>query len=171
VNRDAATTFVAHWGYLGVFIALLVEEAGVPLPVPGDLFIAALGAAGRADASNFVVTTAVVFVASMSGTAILFELSRRFGQPMLDRIGKRFGFSEQKARTVERWLQRYGAVAIVGGRLTPGLRILMTVGAGTLRMPRDRFMIGTAIASVIWASVYYWLGYALASGVAAVSHR
>src|SRR5262249_18718648 len=138
VNGEAAATFVAHWGYVGVFLALFVEEAGVPLPVPGDLFIAALGAAGRAGAASFVSATVVVFVASMSGTTVLFELSRRFGQSMLDRIGKRFGFSEQKALKVEQWLQRRGAFAIVIGRLTPGLRIVLTVGAGALRMPRDR---------------------------------
>jgi membrane protein DedA with SNARE-associated domain len=167
VNRDAAAAFVAHWGYLGVFAALFVEEAGVPLPVPGDLFIAALGAAGRANASRFSVTALVVFTATMGGTAVLFEISRRFGEPMLNKIGKRFGFSEQRALKVERWLERRGPVAIIVGRLTPGLRVVLTVAAGALRMRRDRFMLGTAIASVIWVSIYYWLGYALAAGATA----
>jgi len=167
VNRDAAAAFVAHWGYLGVFAALFIEESGVPLPVPGDLFIAALGAAGRANASNFAITTLVVFTATMLGTAVLFELSRRFGRPMLLRIGKRFGFSEQRAFRAEHWLMQRGAIAVIVGRLTPGRRIVMTVAAGALRMRRDLFMAGTAIASVIWATIYYWLGYALAAGATA----
>ncbi len=173
MNRDAAASFVAHWGYIGVFAALFAEEAGVPLPVPGDLFIAALGAAGPARLSNFAMAMLVVVAATMCGTAILFQTSRRLGQPMLMKIGRRFGFNEQRAEKVEQWLERRGVVAIILGRLTPGLRILLTVAAGALRMRRDLFMTGTAIASVIWVAIYYWLGYLLAAGAFAAfgTHR
>ena len=122
MNREHAAAFVAQWGYLGVFVAVFAEEAGVPLPLPSDLFIAALGAAGHANASNFLVTMIIVFVASLGGSAVLFETSRRLGQPMLLRIGRRFGFNEERALRVERWLERRGAVAITIGRLTPGPR-------------------------------------------------
>ncbi len=167
MNRDAAAAFVAHWGYLGVFVAIFAEEAGVPLPLPGDLFIAALGAAGQARLSSFAMASIIVFVATIGGTSILFETSRRLGQPMLMKIGRRIGFTEQRAERVERWLERRGAVAIVLGRLTPGLRIVLTVAAGALRMRRDVFMAGTAIASLLWVAIYYWLGYLLAAGASA----
>jgi membrane-associated protein len=167
VNRENAAAFVAHWGYLGVFAAIFAEEAGVPLPLPGDLFIAALGAAGRANASSFVVTTIIVLVASVGGSAVLFETSRRLGQPMLMKIGRRFGFNEARALRVERWLERRGAVAITLGRLTPGLRIVLTVAAGALRMRREVFMIGTGVASVLWVGIYYWLGFLLGGALGA----
>jgi membrane-associated protein len=167
VSRETAAAFVAHWGYVGVFAAIFIEEAGVPLPVPGDLFIAALGAVGHARASSFAMTTLVVVVATVGGSAILFEMSRRLGQPMMVKIGRRFGFNEDRAVRVEKWLDRRGAYAIILGRLTPGLRIVLTVAAGALRMRRDVFMLGTAVASVIWATIYYWLGYLLSAGASA----
>jgi membrane protein DedA with SNARE-associated domain len=109
-----------------------------------------------------------VFVATIGGTSILFETSRRLGQPMLMKVGRRLGFNDERAERVERWLERRGAVAIILGRLTPGLRIVLTVAAGALRMRRDLFMIGTAIASLLWVSIYYWLGYLLVAGASAV---
>jgi membrane-associated protein len=154
VNRENAAAFVAHWGYLGVFAAIFAEEAGVPLPLPGDLFIAALGAAGRANASSFVVTTIIVLVASVGGSAVM-------------KIGRRFGCNEARALRVERWLERRGAVAITLGRLTPGLRIVLTVAAGALRMRREVFMIGTGVASVLWVGIYYWLGFLLGGALGA----
>ena len=160
------TAFVAHWGYLGVFIVIFAEEAGVPLPVPGDVFIAALGAAGWVHQSNFAVAATVVLVASLGGSTALFEMSRRLGQPMLLRVGRRFGFDADRANRVERWLARRGAAAIVAGRLTPGLRIVVTVAAGALRMRRNVFLVATAFASLLWATIYYWLGFALGAGVA-----
>ena len=157
-----------RWHYLGLFLALLAEEAGIPLPIPGDVFIAAMGAAGRASHANFIMTTVIVMSATLSGSAILFETSRRLGQPFLLRIGRRFGFDVDRAVRVELWLKRRGALAIVAGRLTPGLRIVVTVAAGALGVGRTQFLCGTAVASVLWSVIYYWLGYAFGAGVETV---
>jgi len=154
-----------RWHYVGLFVALFAEEAGIPLPIPGDLFIAAMGAAGRAGDATFVATTLIVMCATLSGSAILFEMSRRLGQPFLLRIGHRFGFDTHRAERVEQWLKRRGAVAIVAGRLTPGLRIVITVAAGAFGVGRTQFLCGTAVASVLWSVIYYWLGYAFGAGV------
>lgn len=160
--------FLARWKYLGAFVGIFLEESGVPLPVPGDVYIAALGAAGRAGHANFLLTTLVVFAATMSGSAILFEVSRRLGHPLLRRMGRRFGFSERRAERVEVWLNTHGAVAVALGRLVPGFRIVLTVAAGALQMSRVAFLLGAAAASILWAAIYYWLGYALGAGVATV---
>lgn len=167
MRREKVAAFVAQWGYLGVFAVIFIEEAGVPLPVPGDLFIAALGAVGHANASTFAMTMLFVVAATVGGSAMLFEVSRRLGQPMLMRIGKRFGFTEDRALKTERWLEKRGVYAIIIGRLTPGLRIVLTVAAGALRMRREVFILGTALASVLWVAIYYWLGYLLGLGATA----
>lgn len=159
--------FLQRWPYVGLFVALFAEEAGIPLPVPGDVFIAAMGAAGRTGHANFIVTTIIVMIAVVGGSAILFETSRRLGQRFLLRIGRRFGFDADRAMKVEQWLKRRGATAIVLGRLIPGLRIVLTVAAGALGIGRTQFLLGTAAAAVIWSAIYYWLGYALGTGVAA----
>ena len=160
-------TLLQHWHYAGLFLALFAEEAGIPLPLPGDVFIAAMGAAGRTGRASFVVTTIIVMIAAVCGSAILFETSRRLGQPFLLRVGRRFGFDADRAAKVERWLKRRGVSAIVAGRLIPGLRIVVTVAAGALGVERVQFLSGTAIAAVLWSTIYYWLGYALGTGVAA----
>ena len=160
-------TLLQRWHYLGLFLALFLEEAGVPLPVPGDVFIAAMGAAGRTGHANFVVTTIVVVAATLAGSAILFETSRRLGQPFLLRVGHRFGFDADRAIKVQRWLRQRGAVAIVVGRLIPGLRIVLTVAAGGLGVGRMQFFAGTIVAALLWSAIYYWLGFVLGTGVAA----
>ncbi len=157
--------FLARWQYLGAFVGIFLEESGVPLPVPGDVFIAALGASGRAGHATFLMTTLVVFTATLSGSTILFELSRRLGHPLLLRVGRRFGFDGARADRVEVWLKTHGSVTVALGRLVPGFRIVLTVAAGALHMGRVNFLVGAAAASVLWAAIYYWLGYALGAGV------
>ncbi|MGH7621348.1 MAG: DedA family protein, partial [Gemmatimonadaceae bacterium] len=105
--------WLARWGYLGLFAALFVEEAGVPLPVPGDVFIIAMGAASRAGRASFAAIALVVVCAVLSGSAFLFEMSRRLGQPLLLRVGRRFGFDADRADRVQLWLARRGSMAVV----------------------------------------------------------
>ena len=157
--------FLAQWQYLGAFVGIFLEESGVPLPVPGDVFIAALGASGRAGHANYFMATLVVFSATMLGSTILFEVSRRLGHPLLRRVGHRFGFDGERADRMEVWLNTHGSVTVALGRLVPGFRIVLTVAAGALKMSRAAFLIGAAAASILWAAIYYWLGYALGAGV------
>lgn len=156
----------AEWRYLGAFLGILAEEAGVPLPVPGDVFIAALGAAGSQGHASFVMTTVVVVTAAVLGSAILFEVSRRIGDPILRRVGRRFGFDGERADRVGQWLNGHGAVTIALWRLVPGFRIILTVAAGALGMNRASFLIGVGGAAILWSALYYWLGYTLGASVA-----
>jgi membrane protein DedA with SNARE-associated domain len=156
--------FIERWHYAGLFGIVFVEEAGVPLPVPGDLFIAAAGfLAYRGEASGPAVV-AIVAAATVLGASVLFTLARRGGRPLLQRYARRFGYTEERERRVERWLTRRGAAAVILGRLVPGLRIVMTVVAGALGMGRATFVAGTVVAGALWGTIWFWIGWGVAAG-------
>jgi len=156
--------FLARWHYEGLFLVILIEEAGVPLPLPGDLFIAAMGFLAHSQRASFAPTAAVVTSATALGATALYLFSRHAGRPFIVRVARRLGYSEEREVRLEAWLARRGTLAVVGGRLVPGLRIVMTVVAGALRLRQGTFVAGTCIAGLIWATLYFWLGYLLGSG-------
>lgn len=49
-------------------------------------------------------------------------------------------------------------LAIIFGRHVPGLRIPITIVAGTLRVPYTTFVPSVAVSSAVWAAVGLWLG-------------
>ncbi|MFO0585612.1 MAG: DedA family protein [Anaeromyxobacter sp.] len=161
---ETATEFLLRWHYLGLFLVLLVEEGGVPLPVPGDLFIAGMGVLAYQGLASFWPTAAVVTSATVLGAGFLFLVSRRLGRPLLLKIARRFGYTEAREARVEGWVRGQGPFAIVVGRLIPGLRIVLTVAAGALRVDGRVFAIGTTMAGAVWATIYFWLGWLLAKG-------
>jgi membrane protein DedA with SNARE-associated domain len=161
--------FLERWQYAGLFAVILAEEAGVPLPVPGDLFIAAMGFLAQGAPSAFVRTAVVVTLATVLGASVLYTLARRAGRPLLLRVARRFGYSEAREARLEAWLARRGAGAVVVGRLIPGLRIVMTVVAGALRLGRPTFVLGTCVAGLVWASLYFWIGYGLGAGYSRIA--
>ncbi len=161
---ESPADFLARWQYTGLFAVIFVEEAGVPLPLPGDLFIAAMGFLAHRGLAAFAPTAAVVTTATVLGAAVLYLVSRHAGRPLLVRVARRLGYTEEREARLEAWLARRGAAAIVLGRLVPGLRIVMTVIAGALRLRQSTFAVGTLVAGIVWATLYFWLGWALGAG-------
>jgi membrane protein DedA with SNARE-associated domain len=168
---ESPSDFLARWHYAGLFAVILAEEAGVPLPLPGDLFIAAMGFLAHADRAAFAPTAATVTLATVLGATVLYLVSLHAGRPLLVRVARRFGYTEEREARLERWLDRRGALAVVVGRLIPGLRIVMTVVAGALRLRQATFVLGTFVAGMIWATIYFWLGFALGAGYERLAGR
>ena len=86
---ESPADFLARWHYLGLGAVILAEEAGVPLPVPGDLFIAAMGFLARSGRASFAPTAAVVTGATVIGASVLYLVARHAGRPLLERVGRR----------------------------------------------------------------------------------
>jgi membrane protein DedA with SNARE-associated domain len=120
-----------------------------------------LASTGRA---SYLPAVAVVTLATVLGAGALYLVSRHAGRRLLAFAGRVFGYDAARVFRLEGWLHRRGALAVVLGRLIPGLRIVMTVVAGALRMPQATFAVGTLMAGAIWATGYYWLGFALGAG-------
>jgi membrane protein DedA with SNARE-associated domain len=165
---ESPSDFLARWHYGGLFLVILAEEGGIPLPIPGDLFIAAMGFLAHQGRASFAPTAAVVTTATVIGATVLYLVSRHAGRPLLVKVMRRFGFTEAREQRLEGWLTRHGATAVVVGRLVPGLRIVMTVVAGVLRLRHRTFVVGTFFAGLLWSTIYFWLGWALGAGYARV---
>lgn len=146
---------IQDYSYFGLFLSLLVEEAGIPLPIPGDLFI---GAASALPNSNYFLIVATVVTATLIGSTFLFTLSNKIANPLLIKFGPKIKITPKKIKKVERWFEKYGGFAIVIGRLIPGLRIVTPIVAGLFGVSYKTFWLYTAVAAFIWANIYFFLG-------------
>lgn len=152
--------FYAH-ELVTLFVALLIEEAGVPLPIPGDALLMLAGAASAgmvwSDAAVIVVCSSAVVL----GSSTLYSIMRRGGRPLLLRYGKYVRLSPRTLGRLEYWFVRRGRATIIVGRFIPGLRIPTTVTAGISGVPAASFLITAAIAAPLWSSMFYLLGAVL----------
>lgn len=147
--------FINQYSYFGLFVILLVEEAGVFLPIPSDVFIASVAALPR---SNYFLTLLTVVSATLLGSTILFTLAKKFGHKLLIKYGKYIKVTPQKIKRMEKWFKKYGGAAIVIGRLIPGFRIVTPIAAGIFEVSYKTFWAYTALAAFIWANIYWVVG-------------
>ena len=156
---DALQTFVAGKLVLAPLLLLFVEEAGVPLIVPGDVIIAYTGyKLSLTNTAQLWEAFIAAQVAVMSGATVLFFFARRWGQWLI-RAMARFVFLEEKhIQRAERLFAKYGVLGIIVGRHIPGLRIAITVFAATSGVKYLTFIISTFISTSIWILFFLSVG-------------
>ena len=167
--RETLQAFLEAHQYKALAVLIGVEEAGVPLPLPGDLAIVFMGyqvSLGRANPFWVVAST---IVSATTGASVLYWIARYLGGRIVDRFGRFIRLDAERLEQVERWFERYGAPVIIIGRLIPGLRIAVAVASGVVHVPFWKFVLYTSISAAIWAGIYMGIGWALGAQYQKVS--
>src|SRR5216684_3297390 len=82
-TEDWIVLLLQHQVYLGPMLLLLIEEAGVPLPVPGDVTLAYLGYEVSKGLIPFYLAFLLMVISVLVGSSILYYLSSRFGEKII----------------------------------------------------------------------------------------
>ncbi|MDE2862300.1 MAG: VTT domain-containing protein, partial [Chloroflexota bacterium] len=121
--RDLLLGFLEANQYYALALLIGIEEAGVPLPLPGDLAIMFMGSQIALGSAHPVGVVAVAAASATAGASVLYWLARRLGLEMLRRFGRYVRVDESKIESFENWFRQHGGLAIIVGRMIPGLRI------------------------------------------------
>jgi membrane protein DedA with SNARE-associated domain len=137
-----------------------IEEAGVPLPAPTDVVIAFYGYRARGHLPDLAQVVLVCALASTVGTLVPYFLARRFGPNVAHRLAT---WIDVDPAQVDRWTERInrrGFIAVVVGRLIPGARVVMSLVAGTARVPVYQFSPAVFVAASIYWTFWVTVGVA-----------
>ena len=157
--RQAGDTLLVHHAVPAAFAFLLVEESGVPIPVPGDFLMLTLGIRARDGAVSLWQVVAAMEAGTVLGASLLYLVARRGGREIVNRFGRLVGLDAARLARVEVDLHRRGGFAVALGRLLPGLRVLTAIACGTLRVPFRVFLPAMSLASLVYIIAYTMLGY------------
>jgi len=148
-----------HYSYLPGFGLLYLEESGIPLPAPGDVFVLYVGAHVPRNWLAWLAAWLGLIAVVVLGATNLFFLSRKYGRRLAEgRLAEFVHLSPQRLAQAEAWFKRYGVLAIIFGRHIPGFRVPITVAAGVFRVRYPLFAISVAISTAIWAGVVIIIG-------------
>jgi membrane protein DedA with SNARE-associated domain len=150
--------FLYRFGVPGSLALLYVEESGVPLPVPGDVYVLYLGHVAAGSLAKTVAAWLGIVAVVVAGSTNMYLISRRWGERLLrGRLGAVLHVDAAALARAERWLDRWGPIVIIFGRHLPGFRIPITVAAGTFKVRYRVFAPSVAVSTAIWAGVWFWL--------------
>ncbi|HYX70089.1 MAG TPA: DedA family protein [Terriglobales bacterium] len=150
--------FFNHFGYWTVAIALLLENAG--LPVPGEtilLFASFLAYSQRHLHLPYIILVGI-FAATL-GDNIGYWIGYRGGRRMLERYQHIFHIRQKTLERGERLFAKYGSHTIFFARFIVGMRIIAGPLAGVLRMPWRSFALFNFLGATLWVTTISLIGY------------
>ena len=148
-------------GYAGLAL-LMVAETVFP-PIPSEVVLPLAGYLVEQGDLTFAGALIASTVGSLVGAMALEEAARHGGRPFAERFVRFAHQDPAKLEDAERWFRRRGWLMVLAGRCVPGVRSLVALPAGVLRMPRGQYVVLTLIGSTVWNTLLISAGYVLGS--------
>lgn len=141
-------------------LAPVLAGAALGLPLPASLLLLAAGAFAGQGEFSLPPLLLIGVVAAVAGDLAGYWLGRRGGVVAVERFGRRLGLTLATLERGERYLARWGGLAVFLTRflLTP-LGPVMNIVAGAGRYPLRRFLVYDVLGETVWVVGYLALGY------------
>jgi len=149
---DTAQPFIDHYGYPAIFLGVLLEDFG--LPVPGETLLVAaalLASRGSLDIHWLVL---LAWTGAVIGDNIGYAIGRFGGRSLALRYGCYVGLGETHFRRVEDFFDRFGGLVVMFARFFAVLRQLNGIVAGFAGMDWHRFFAYNMIGAALWVGVW-----------------
>jgi membrane-associated protein len=146
-------------GYPLLFVLVMAESGGVPIPGETALITAGvLASRGKLQIEWVIVTAAA---AAIVGDNIGYLIGRKGGRWLLERPGRFHRQRLEVIKTGEPFFERHGPKAVFFGRFLLGLRVWASWLAGATRMHWRTFVAWNALGGITWATGIGLLAYFL----------
>lgn len=154
------TSIMADFGYIGIFVLIMVENLFPP--IPSEIILTFGGFMTTVTSLNVVMVIIVATLGSVVGAILLYKVASYFGKEQLTKIVLKYGrilrLKESDIERAENFFLKYGSWAVFLCRMIPLIRSLISIPAGMTKMKMSKFLILTTAGSLLWNTVLIGLG-------------
>lgn len=156
--------WIAAYGVIVVFVAVMLECAGVPMPGETALVTAAIYA-GTTHRISITTLIAAAAAAAIIGDNVGYWVGRRFGFNFLLRYGGYVHLTHPRLKMGQYLFLRHGGKIVFFGRFVAFLRTFAALLAGVNLYDWRRFLMFNALGGVGWALAFGLGGYLLGRSI------
>lgn len=165
-------------GLLGMFILMVIESAGFPIPselimvgagrlaFDGQLHI--LGLDLTPPWLAFIIAIIIGVLGNVLGSWIAYLIGRHAGRPAIKRWGRWVMLNPKHLAWTEDWFERRGEMTVFWAQFVPVARTYISIPAGMGQMSQGRFMLFTGLGSLPFVFLFTWAGFAFGQNVEAI---
>jgi membrane-associated protein len=159
------------WTALAIVFALPALESSIFLGfiIPGETAVIVGGFLAYEHKVSFAAILAAACLGAIIGDSIGFEVGRKWGDALLNRLPHRLVKPAHIAQGKES-IKRLGGRAVFVGRWVAALRALVPGLCGASRMHYRTFLPWNAIGGITWATTFTLVGYLAGSAWQRVEH-
>ena len=164
-------------GYVGVFLAMMIESAMIPLPseliLPFAGFLVSDPTAIEPITGspwNFWLAVIAATLGNTAGSLIAYGIGAWGGRPFLERWGRYLLIRPHELELADRFFQKYGPATAFFSRLMPIVRTFISFPAGVARMPLGKFILYSTLGAIPWSILLVWSGVQLGARWTDIRH-
>lgn len=159
--QDIIINIMNNYGYIGVFLLILIEN--VFPPIPSEVILLFGGFMTTYTSLSVLGMTLSSTLGSLIGAIILYKIGSVFNEKRLKKLintkfGKILRINNKDIDSTFNYFKSKGEKTIFFCRFIPLIRSLISVPAGMNKMNMSRFMIYTTLGSLIWNIVLIVIG-------------
>lgn len=155
---DLGVDWIGRYGYLAIFVLLLLGIVG--LPVPDETLLLFAGYLSFKGELRLGPALATALLGSACGISLSYAIGRFVGPYALVRVVSRIHVTPERLALTSRWVERWGRYVLLGAYFIPGVRHLAALIFGASLLPLSVFVRFAYTGALLWSSTFIGLGYA-----------
>jgi len=160
---------IGHWGYVAIFVVVVLGNVGLPLPE--ETVLAVAGYLVWRGELSLPLVLAVGVMSAVTGDNLGYWLGRRFGRTALPRYARWVLGHPERLQSMEAFVARRGPFAVFVARFIPGIRFMAGPLAGGLGLRFLPFLAANVLGALVYVPVAVGAGYAVGYGLGAYVER
>ena len=161
--------FITHYGYLAIFVLLMVGIFGIPLP--DEFLVAFIGYLIFLKELQFWPAAFAVIAGTLVGISVNYLVGRTIGARLGKWLAYFFPNKLEKIKHVADCVDRSGGIILFAAYFLPGVRHWATIGAGIVKLPPASAVLFAFPAAILWSLAFIFLGYHLGREGACISRN
>ncbi len=153
---DIFTHWLAHYGYIALFLLLMFGNFG--FPAPEETLLTFAGVLVYRGHLQFVPAVIVAFLGCSCGVTLSFLLGETVGYRLIMKYGRYLRITPDKLDAAHAWFDRAGHWSLLVGYFFPGIRHLMAIIAGVAKLSYPVFAIFAYAGALLWSFTFISLG-------------
>ncbi len=158
-NLSQLQDLLGRWGYWVVFVGMVLENAGLPLP--GETLTLLAGYAAGSGQLNLGGVMAAAAGGAVLGDNLGYWVGRRYGWQLLLRVGQLLGRSPEQLEQLRTAFLNRARLSVFLGRFVAVLRVLAGPMAGAVGMPYRAFVLCNLGGALLWSGAMVTLAWQL----------
>ena len=157
LSLETIQELASQYGYLAVFVGILLENLGIPLP--GETITIVGGFLAGSGELNYWIVLACAAMGAFLGGICGYFVGKSGGWKLIVAGAKLFRIQEIQLEEMKTKFSDNAVKAVFFGRFIAILRIFSSPMAGVVEMPFGKFLAVNLAGAVTWASVMTTLAF------------
>lgn len=156
-------TLITLYGLPTIFLSVLIEQGGLPVPATPVLLVAgAVAATGQLPVWDILL---VALIACLFADLMWYRAGRYFGARVLRTLCSLSLSPDSCVRQSELRFDRWRGQLLLVAKFIPGLSTVAPPLVGALGLPLRTFLLFDSLGSLFWIGVSVGLGYAFSAQI------